>query len=481
MGARITSIPSDVQTRIPSDSPWAKYPKTLGLVGAGAIVLALLLSLLTGSGSHGDAHGSGLIEGTAIAAENAEDKDHGSAAGEHGETDHGSGSDGHGDEAAHGAAAGHGDGSHGEDHGHHGPTSSLARFHFSFLTAFMWGLSIALGGLFFVIVQFLAKAGWSVVVRRIAENVMGTLPLFAGLFVLVAMGFSQTHFHWWTYEVGSGDPILDHKAPYLDQTFFFMRAVFYVAVWVGFAYAFRKWSTEQDQSGDHELTRRMQWWSAPALLLFALTITFAAVDWMKSMEPHWFSTMWGVYYFAGSTVSIFAMLAVLVLWLQRDGLVKKIINTEHYHDIGKLLFGFVVFWTYIAFSQYMLIWYANLPEETLWYEHRTHHGWETVGIMLMIGHFFIPFFFLLPRGIKRNPATLLIGAVWMLTIHYVDLYFIIMPVLDTQGPQPSLIDALTLVGVFALFLAAFAYVASKNELVPVKDPRLPESLRFENF
>lgn len=357
---------------------------------------------------------------------------------------------------------------------HHG-----GQFYFSYLVAYMYGLSLALGGLFFVIVQFLVRAGWSVVVRRIAENVMGTLPLFAILFVPVYLGLHHTHHHWWGHDI-SHDPLLVHKAPYLNQSFFTVRAFFYLAVWTVLSMAFLRWSTSQDRSGDHDVTRRLQWWSAPALVLFAITITFAAVDWMKSMEPHWFSTMWGVYYFAGSVVSIFAGLSILVLWLQRDGFVRGIINEEHRHDLGKLLFGFTVFWSYIAFSQYFLIWYANLPEETLWFEHRSHGGWQNIGAALIVGHFFIPFFFLLPRAIKRNPTTLFLGAIWLLGIHYVDLYFVVMPVLHTKGVHFAASDLLALVGVVSLFLGAFAYVSGRSELVPVKDPRLPESLAFEN-
>jgi hypothetical protein len=358
--------------------------------------------------------------------------------------------------------------------GEHG----IERFHFSYLTAYMYGLSFALGGLFFVMVQFLARAGWSVVVRRVAENVMGTLPLFAVLFIPVAVGLHHTHHHWWGVEPGH-DHLVDHKAPYLNQPFFFIRVVFYFAVWIFLALTFWRSSTRQDETGDHELTHKMQWWSAPGMLLFALTVTFAAIDWMKSMEPHWFSTMWGVYFFAGCVIAIFSMLSTLIIALQRTGHLQKVINAEHFHDLGKLSFGFVVFWSYIAFSQYFLIWYANIPEETLWFEHRYHHGWETVGALLIVGHFFIPFFFLLPRGIKRNPATLIIGAAWLLFIHYVDIYYIVMPVFS-KGPQPGILDLLCLVGVMGLFLATFSALASRSELVPVKDPRLPESLAFHN-
>lgn len=357
--------------------------------------------------------------------------------------------------------------------------SNPERFHFSYLVAYMYGLSLALGALFFVIVQFLVKAGWSVVVRRVAENMMGTLPLFAILFVPVAIGLHHTHHHWWHLEPGK-DPILDAKAPYLNPTFFFARAVVYLVIWAVLSQLFLRRSVAQDTSGDAEETRRQQWWAPPALGLYALTVTFAAVDWMKSLDPHWFSTIWGVYYFAGSVVALFAMLSLLVLWLQRDGFIRKIVNQEHYHDLGKLLFGFVVFWSYIAFSQYFLIWYANLPEETIWFAHRSHGGWESLGLMLIVGHFAIPFFFLLPRAMKRNPVTLAAGAFWLLWVHYLDLYYLIMPVHSTGGPQPSIVDLLTLVGVVGCFLGAFAFLAKRSALVPVKDPRLAESLAFEN-
>ena len=341
-------------------------------------------------------------------------------------------------------------------------------------------VAIMATGMVFVIVQFLAKAGWSVVVRRVAENIMGTIPLFVVLFVPVLIGFHHTHHHWWGGH-HADDPLIAHKAPYLNEPFFLARAAFYFATWLALSYLFRSISTKQDETGDHDATRRLQWLAPIAIALFAVTITFAAIDWMKSMDPHWFSTMWGVYYFAGSVVAIFASLSVLTIWLQKDGLVNRIISAEHYHDLGKLLFGFTVFWTYIAFSQYFLIWYANIPEETLWYEHRAHHGWENIGVTLMVGHFFIPFFFLLPRAMKRNPVTLTIGALWLLTIHYVDMYFIVMPIHDTHGPHFSIVDVLCLAGVVSLFLGAFAFVSGRAHLVPVKDPRLPESLAFENF
>ncbi|MEM6369679.1 MAG: quinol:cytochrome C oxidoreductase [Myxococcota bacterium] len=474
---RLRAIPPDVKTRFEGSSPWRKYPFIFWGVG----VVCLMAAFAFGQGG-AEEHASIGFESVALADHHDDGEAHGHEAHHGGDAHDGDKAhhdhDGHGAKGAHGSGGGHGDEDHGDDGGHGHHHGELTRFSFSYLTAFMYGLSLALGGLFFVLVQFLARAGWSVVVRRIAENVMATLPLFGLLFIPVYLGLSSTHFHWWHFE--GHDPLLDHKAPYLDENFFILRAIFYIVVWVGLAFFFWRNSTAQDNSGEHDLTRRMQNLSPLGMILFALTTTFAAVDWMKSMDPHWFSTMFGVYYFAGCVVGIFATLSVLTIWLQSSGYVKTIINAEHYHDIGKLLFGFVVFWTYITFSQYFLIWYANIPEETLWYYHRTTHGWENVGVAIMIGHFFIPFFFLLPRGIKRNPKTLILGALWLLGIHYLDLYYVVMPILD-ESPHFTIVDPLCLVGIVCLFLGTFAFVAGRSDLVPVKDPRLPESLAFQNL
>ena len=499
MGGRSKSIPEDAKTRLDADSPWQKYPSIFAGVGVACLLIALVVGAFSGgSDHHGDDHGAPAEQhaegGPDEAVQGSDDghageAGHGSGDGHADEADHGSG-DGHADEGGHGSGDGHAaEDGHGSDHAAangaeahggeahgHGPKN---RFYYSYLTAYMYGLSLALGGLFFVLIQFLVKAGWSVVVRRIAENVMGTLPLFAILFVPLVFGFHDTHSHWWSVEPGV-DSLLDGKRGYLNQPFFFVRAVVYFAIWIWLAQRFRKQSVAQDESGDQGITWKLQGLAPVGVILFGLTVTFAAIDWIKSMDPHWYSTMWGVYFFAGCLVAIFSSLAILTLWLQRGGVLHKVINVEHYHDIGKLMFGFTVFWTYIAFSQYFLIWYANIPEEQLWFEHRSHGGWREVGMFLAIGHFFVPFFFLIPRAIKRNPVTLFIGAAWLLFIHYVDIYFMIMPVYS-HGFDPSVVDVLALVGVVCLFLAAFARLSLSADLVPRKDPRLPESLAFENF
>lgn len=355
-----------------------------------------------------------------------------------------------------------------------------AQFFFSYLVAFLFFISIGLGGLAFVLIQFATRAGWSVAVRRLAEHLMGTLPFMILLFLPLIAGFGDLY-HWFHEEAIAHDPLLEAKSPYLNPGFFYIRSAFYLVTWALIAWWFRRQSIRQDQSGNIATTRRLQTFSAPAIVCFGITITFAAFDWIMSLDPHWYSTIFGVYFFAGSFLAGLASIILLVLWLKNQSLLTNIVNTEHYHDLGKLLFGFVVFWAYIAFSQFMLIWYANIPEETLWYAHRWHHGWEYASIALAAGHFFIPFFFLLSRTLKRKSATLFAAAIWVLIMHYLDLYWLVMPVFQTEGFHPHILDLLLFIGIGGIFDAVVIQLLKKPYLVPTQDPRLAESLSFENI
>ena len=356
-------------------------------------------------------------------------------------------------------------------------------FHASWLIAFMFFLSVALGGLFFTMIHHVARAGWSVVVRRIAENAAGTIPWLALAFVPVLFGLHEL-FHWTHQEEVAVDPVLQWKAAYLNEPFFVARAVLYFAVWSWLALRFRGWSVAQDADGDHRPTRKAQWHSGYSLLLFAFTVTFAAFDWLMSLEPHWFSTIFGGYFFAGSVVSIFAFLVLSVLFLQWNGFLGEVVTVDHRWDLGKLLFAFTVFWTYLAFSQFMLIWYANLPEETGWFQGRMT-TWKSVSLLLIVGHFILPFFFLMARTVKKNPLALCVAAKWMLFIHFVDICWLVLPTFHPGGPGDlSLRDWLLLLTCFltvgGLFLGVFLRLTTTTALVPIKDPRLPESLAFQN-
>ena len=352
-------------------------------------------------------------------------------------------------------------------------------FFFAYAVSFAYVLSLSLGALFFVVLQHLTRAGWSVVVRRVAEGVAATLPVLALLFVPILVGLHQLY-HWSHAEAVAADHLLHGKSPYLNVPFFVVRWVLYAVIWGLTVRAFVGRSLAQDASGAPELSLEMQKRAAPAMLLFGLTVTFASIDLLMSLDAHWFSTIFGVYFFAGSVVGFFALLAVLMLMLQRAGYLRHAVTVEHYHDIGKLLFAFIVFWAYIGFSQYMLYWYANIPEETGWFLRRQTNGWGWVSLLLLFGHFVLPFVALLSRAPKRNRKVLGAVAAWMLVVHWVDLYWIALPELRPQDPLPHLVDLTTAVGLVGVWLASAAFIMRKRSLVAERDPRLAESLGFEN-
>jgi hypothetical protein len=391
------------------------------------------------------------------------------------------------------------------------------RAYFSYLFAFMTVLSLALGSLIFVLIQHVARAGWSAVVRRIAENSAATLPLFAVLFLPIAfLGFHDLYP--WSHE---SDKVLEAKRWWLgaaggngSMAKFIVRAVIFFAVWIGLSWVLRKRSTAQDSLANDKEKRNavtLSLWglSAGGIFLYALSQSFAAIDWLMSLQPHWYSTMFGVYYFAGSMVGFYSFLALAAMALQKGGMLKSAITTEHYHDIGKFMFGHTVFWAYVTFSQFMLIWYANIPEETEYFMNRMEGGWQWLSYAMPLIHFFIPFLFLISRHVKRSRVGLAVGAVWLLAVHVLDIFWIVIPnagahhgppagaehgaageavshaaaAVAEHGPHFSLAltDITALVGIAGLFLAVFAFLMKKNAVVCIGDPRLDESLAHENF
>ncbi|PQO41999.1 quinol:cytochrome C oxidoreductase [Blastopirellula marina] len=371
-----------------------------------------------------------------------------------------------------------------------GYSSDPSYFFHSYLTSFVYFLSISLGALFFVPVHFLARAGWNVVVRRVAELMMqAVIPLallFVAILVPVLLG-SDALFTWnnpalTTQGSPDYDQLIAHKTPYLNWSFFAFRAVFYFGAWIFIARYFYNNSLKQDGTGDKKITLNLQKNSALAVIAFALTVTFASFDWLMSLDPHWFSTIFGVYFFAGCALSFFATITIILVLLQGSGKLTGIVSKEHYHDLGKYTFGFTLFWGYIAFSQYLLIWYANIPEETEWYLRRQENGWAYVAIALLFGQFFIPFFGVMSRHVRRHKYALAGWAAFILVMHYVDLYYIIMPqVGDANGaPQFGIVDICCFLGFAGVYISSLIWFATDRPLVPLKDPRLNESLALQN-
>jgi hypothetical protein len=354
------------------------------------------------------------------------------------------------------------------------------RFAFSYLVGFVWVATVGLGALFFVMLQHLTKAGWSVIPRRAMEWVSGVLPVVGALFLPIIPLAHHLYEHWMG-EHAHHDPILQKKAAYLNPSFFFIRAAVFILIWSGLSMWFWRNSRKQDDSGDPKITLKMQAGAAPGIILFALSLTFAAFDWIMSIDPHWYSTIYGVYVFSGAIVSAMAALALLAISLEKPGRLRGIITVEHRHDIGKLLFGFTVFWAYIAFSQFILIWYANIPEETIFYKHRWEGTWAVVSVLLIAGHFIVPFLALISRDGKRSPQMLGAVALLILVMHYVDLYWLVMPNLDEHGVVPSWFDLAGLLGPLGAGGLVVALRARTSPLYPLRDPRLSESLKLENL
>ncbi len=360
----------------------------------------------------------------------------------------------------------------------------FARFQHSWLVATMFVTSLSVGALFFVIIQHLTRAGWSVVVRRIAEliaaNVGASALFIAPLVVWAALGHG-TLWSWADPAAAATDAVLAKKAVFLEGRFFALRAIVYFGAWWGISRWLLARSTEQDGRSDAEPTLALERRAAPAMVAFAITVSLAAFDLLMSIEPKWSSTIFGVYFFAGSVLSFFAVAILALRFLQARGFFAKSVNVEHYHDLGKFLFAFTFFWGYIAFSQFMLIWYADQPEETIWFHERFAGSWRFVSATLLVGHFILPFAGLLSRHAKRRLVVLTCWAAWMLVMHATDLFWLVMPSLQKDGALLQPIDVAAFVAVLGLWLFALTRLARDRSLIPTGDPRLPESLAFENL
>ncbi|MBN2192152.1 MAG: hypothetical protein JW751_05000 [Polyangiaceae bacterium] len=357
------------------------------------------------------------------------------------------------------------------------------RFLHSYLVAFMYVLSLGLGALWWVTLQHLVGARWSVVVRRIGELLASSMPALAVLSLPIIASVlleSDRLFPWVDPSFMQSQSALAAKRPYLNPGFFVARWAIYFSFWTALGYWLLRCSLAQDATGGTGPLDGARKVSPLAMIGFAITATCASVDYIMTLDPTWYSTVFGVYYFAGCVIAIHSAMVLIVVFLQHRGRLTRSVTPHHFHDLGKMMFAFTVFWAYIAFSQLLLVWYANLPEETVWYRVRSQGSWFFVAVVLVIGHFGLPFFGLLSRHAKRHRASLSFWAGWLLVLHFVDLYFLIMPTFYPGGVSWRVPDLTTWLGLLALFVADVARRARGRNLVPSRDPRLAESLAFEN-
>jgi len=355
-----------------------------------------------------------------------------------------------------------------------------ARLFQSYTVAFAFTSLIGLGAFFFVMVQFLTGSAWSVTMRRIMENVMITLPVGLILFIPIAIGLDQIYPWMNRAAMASAPAMMGTKGTYLTSNFFILRTVVYFFLWSLWAGSIYYQSTKQDTARSVKQMYIASRWSAPGLFLAVAVGTLASYDWLMSLEPRWYSTIFGLVMLSGGGLSFFSVVTLVCLAFRRAGILKNSITTEHYHDLGKWLLCMTAFYTYVAFAQYFLIWYSNIPEETIWYRHRMVGAWLPVSLAMPFLRFIIPFCILLCRPAKRSLKIIGFIAVWSLVVEYIDLYWIVMPTYYKTGPQPHWLDLATLVTTVSICGLVFWSRFRKHKMVPVGDLRFEQSLNFEN-
>lgn len=350
------------------------------------------------------------------------------------------------------------------------------QFFRSYLLGFVFWIGIALGSLALLMLQHLTGGAWGLVIRRVLEAASRTLPLMLLLFVPLIFGLGHVY-HWIHPEQIAEETarrIVEAKASYLNVPFFLLRTALYFAIWIGLAYFLNKWSLEQDRTADKNLSKRFQSVSGPGIVLFVLTTTFASIDWVMSLDPEWFSTIFGLLFVAAWTLSAFAFMITVMTFLATRKPLEGIVAPAHFHDLGKLLLAFVMLWAYFAFSQFLIIWSGNLPEETKWYLHRLRGGWGIIGVALIVLHFALPFVLLLSRDLKRNARRLVFVAGLVLLMRFVDLFWLIVPEFHRGQFAFSWMDIIAPIGIGGIWLAFFAWQLQQRPLLPLNDPKLQE-------
>lgn len=346
----------------------------------------------------------------------------------------------------------------------------------NFLLASYYLLSLGLAGVVFVALQYVSNAGWAVGIRRVPEAIIQVLPLGVVLMMVTMIGIPTLYE--WSHAESAGDHLLRAKTDWLNIPFFIGRTVAYVALWITLATALVRNSRKQDADGDVVRTQKNKKLSAVFLVIFGYSFTLASMDWIMSLEPKWYSTIFGIYNFTGMLLNGLAAITILVIVLRRLGPLQKVVNESHLHDLGKLIFAFSTFWMYIWFSQYVLIWYANIPEEVIYYVRREQGGWQLFTWLNVVFNWVIPFVVLISQWSKRNEGLLLKVCIIIMIGHWIDLYWMILPPFIKSGPEVSIWEVGPIAGSVALFFFATLRSFAKATPIPVKDPMLIESLHL---
>jgi hypothetical protein len=355
--------------------------------------------------------------------------------------------------------------------GEHG----LGRFYEAYLVAYTFWMGIALGSMALLMVQHLTGGAWGVVIRRPLEAATRTIPFMAVLYIPVVLGMGHLY-HWTHADAVAADPVLQAKQAYLNVPFFLARQVFYFTVWTLMGTLLTKWSVEHDRTGDPALLTKLSRLSGPGLVVYGLTVTFAMVDWTMSVNPHWFSVIWGMLYVGGQGLSAMAFAITVLIMLSQVPPLDRVVNSSHLHDLGKLLFAFLMLWAYLQFSQFLIIWSANLKEEVPHYLVRWEGGWQYVSIFIVVLHFMLPYALLLSRDLKRSATRLRVIATWIVAVRVVEYYWHVAPELHPTGVSLSLLDVALPIALGGVFVALYAMQLRGRPLLPLQDPGLEKAL-----
>jgi hypothetical protein len=356
-----------------------------------------------------------------------------------------------------------------------GASVSAEQFFYSYLMAYIFWLGIALGSLGILMLHNLTGGAWGVVIRRLLESAIRTLPLMLVFFLPLLFGL-QSLYEWARPEAIAKDPALQEKTAYLNIPFFLLRSALYFALWISAAYFLSRWSRDHDRTPDPRLIERLRILSGPGLAIYVLTITFASIDWLMSLEPHWYSTIYGIHFLGSHVLSAFAFTILCAGWLARREPFSSIFVPAHFQDLGNLLLAFVMLWAYFAFSQLLIIWSGNLPEEVIWYTHRTQGGWEWIALALTLFHFFLPFFLLLMRGVKRRVPALCALAAAIVFMRLIDIFWYTLPAFSPGAFHIHWMDIMAPVGIGGLWIAAFIWQLRPVSLIPLNHPSTKEML-----
>ncbi|HYW73907.1 MAG TPA: hypothetical protein VE961_22985 [Pyrinomonadaceae bacterium] len=355
------------------------------------------------------------------------------------------------------------------------PRFSTAQFFQSYLVGFVFWIGITLGSLALLMLQHLTGGAWGLVIRRVLEASTRTLPLMLLLFIPIIFGLKQIY-PWTNSAFMRETPALQQKAQYLHPSFFIMRSAIYFAFWSLLALTLNWLSLEQDRTGQKRIRKRLQMVSGPGLVFLIISITFAAIDWVMSLEPEWSSTIFGLIFVAAWSLSALAFTIIVMSWLQNRGPMDRVAQPRHFHDWGNLLLALVMLWTYFAFSQYLIIWSGNLAEETTWYVARTRGGWGAIALLIVILQFAFPFLALLSRASKKSAEKLAILAGLILVMRVVDVIWLIEPAFHRESFHLSWMDIVAPIGIGGLWVGTFAWQLQKRALVPLNDPQLEQAL-----